>query len=80
MNNKVGVPAIDKMAHITNGAPNTKQTIIGIASFDEILHKELEKYKRMQEKEEKQKEEVLNFNPKEIQTLVYRNNHDEMEK
>ena len=73
MNNRVGVPAIDKIAHITNGAPNTKQAIIGAASFDEILRKELKKYEEKGKREEKQKEEKLTFNPNEIQTLVYRN-------
>lgn len=75
----IKIPAIDRMAHITNGAKNTQQAIIGIANFDEILHKEIENLKNQKNKykNEHDLKNDFKFNPNEIQSLVYREGHDE---
>lgn len=72
--NSVGTQAIDKMAQVINNAVNTQQSITGIVTFDEILHKEIERIKAKENKgQERKEDEKLDFNPNEIQTLVYRN-------
>lgn len=73
--NSVGTQAIDKMAQVMNNAVNTQQSITGIVTFDEILHKKIEKIraKERNRNQETKEDKKLDFNPNEIQTLVYRN-------
>lgn len=71
--NTVGIPAIDKMSQVINSAPNTQQSITGVVTFDEILHKEIEKIKNKENQRKIEENKKLDFNPNEIQTLVYRN-------
>ena len=73
---KVGIPAIDKIANITNGTSDTKQAIITTASFDEILQTEIKKIKEKEQQGQDINNEAgdsFKFKPDEIQTLVYRN-------
>lgn len=73
--NSVGTQAIDKMSQVINNAANTQHSITAIVTFDEILHKEIQKIKARErnKNQERNKENKLDFNPNEIQTLVYRN-------
>lgn len=76
---KVGMPAIDKIANLINGASDTKQAIIETANFDDILSLEIKKYEEKKKITEEQQKENFKFNPKEIQTLVYRDSREEAE-
>lgn len=68
----IKIPAVSRISNIANTASNLQQAIIGMANFDEILHNELEKQRKEQENKKEDKREEFEFNPDDIETLVYR--------
>lgn len=74
----VGKPSLDYMKDKINKAQDEKQAIIYMVETDEKIQRKIKEIEKNAWKETlKQKPEKFNFNPKEIESIIFKNKDKE---